>query len=233
MRIAMIPARMGSQRLKKKNMLPLGGIPLIVRAVRRCKQAGLFDAIYINSESEAFAPFAIAEGVHFHKRPQELGGHDATSEDFVAEFLDHHACERLYQVHSIAPLCSVSDIRAFVDNTERTSFDTLLSCVHEQIECAFDGKPVNFTFKRKQNSQDLAPLQRVTWCLTSWRAKTYAKAYKTGQCASYAGKTGFFALAKWSAHVIKTQEDMDMAEAMLAYLGDGPEYGSDPIQNGA
>ena len=34
-KIAMIPARMGSQRLKHKNLRLLGGIPLITRAIRK------------------------------------------------------------------------------------------------------------------------------------------------------------------------------------------------------
>lgn len=232
MRIAMIPARLGSQRLKKKNLLPLDGVPLITRVVRRCQNAGLFDEIWINSESEVFATIAEEEGVHFHKRPEILGGHDATSEDFVAEFLEHHECERLYQVHSIAPLCSVADICAFVEATESADNDTVLSCVDEQIECAMNGKPVNFTFAKKENSQDLDPIQRITWCLTSWKRDVYLSAYGSGECATYAGKTGLRSLGKWSAHVIKTQQDMDIASAMLSFLGDGAEYGLVTDENG-
>ena len=40
--IAMIPARMGSQRLQKKNLAPLKGVPLIVHAIRKCREAGVF-----------------------------------------------------------------------------------------------------------------------------------------------------------------------------------------------
>ncbi|MCA9417335.1 MAG: cytidyltransferase, partial [Candidatus Omnitrophica bacterium] len=42
MNIGMIPARMGSQRLKKKNLRELGGVPLITRAIRKCLEAGVF-----------------------------------------------------------------------------------------------------------------------------------------------------------------------------------------------
>jgi len=43
--IAMIPARMGSQRLPKKNLALLDGVPLINRAIRKCREAGCFDEI--------------------------------------------------------------------------------------------------------------------------------------------------------------------------------------------
>ncbi len=41
--IAMIPARMGSQRLRHKNLRELDGIPLITRAVRLSHDAGIFN----------------------------------------------------------------------------------------------------------------------------------------------------------------------------------------------
>ncbi len=89
--LAMIPARMGSQRLKQKNLRELGGVSLISRVIRKCKAAGVFDAVWVNSEHEAFAEVALAKGVQFHRRPEHLGNNQATSELFVAEFLEKHA----------------------------------------------------------------------------------------------------------------------------------------------
>ena len=85
--IAMIPARMGSQRLKQKNLRELAGVPLIVRPIRKCKAAGVFDEIWVNSEHPDFGPVAGAEGASFHRRPESLGSNTATSEQYVYEFL--------------------------------------------------------------------------------------------------------------------------------------------------
>ena len=224
-KIAMIPARMGSQRLKKKNLIPLNGIPIIRRAVRRCQEAGVFDKIFINSENIEFKEHAEAEGAFFHQRPEHLGNSVATSEDFIEEFLQVNPCDRLYQVHSISPLCSATQIKDFVEFTETSGLDTVLSCVEEQIECAMNGTPVNFTLDEKTNSQELTPIQRITWTLSSWRGDMFLDAKKSGGCATYSGKVGFMPLDRWSGHIIKKQEDMDIAEAMLAFLGDGPDFG--------
>ncbi|HHS94014.1 MAG TPA: cytidyltransferase, partial [Rhodobacterales bacterium] len=67
--IAMIPARMGSQRLPKKNLALLDGVPLIAHAIRKCRASGLFDEIWVNSEHPDFGDIARAEGVNFHQRP--------------------------------------------------------------------------------------------------------------------------------------------------------------------
>lgn len=219
MNIAMIPARMGSQRLKQKNLRELGGVPLIVRAIRKCQAAGVFDEIWVNSEHEAFGEIAKAEGAHFHKRPEVLANNVATSEQFVHEFFEAHPCERMFQVHSIAPLLSAADTAAFVHAMQSGGYDVMLSCVLEQIECALDGVPVNFTFAEKTNSQELRPIQRITWSITGWRRTPYLEAANAGRTATYAGKVGFYPIDRLGGHIIKTEEDLQIAEAMLPLLG--------------
>jgi CMP-N-acetylneuraminic acid synthetase len=221
----MIPARMGSQRLTEKNLRELGGIPLIVRAIRKCKDAGVFDEIWVNSEHQAFADIADAEKVKFHRRPEYLGSHTATSEEFVQEFLTHRECDFLFQVHSIAPFLTVPDIRGFVGTMAVGEYDCLLSYEPIQIECAFGGQPINFSLSRKTNSQDLTPVQRITWSITGWRRASYLGANSRGQCATYAGRVGFFPVNHHAALVIKTQEDFDLAEAILAQLDRAAQTG--------
>lgn len=213
--IAMIPARMGSQRLKQKNLRELAGVSLIARAIRKCRAAGVFDEIWVNSEHPAFGEIARAEGVQFHQRSEALGNNVATSEQYIAEFLDAHPCDLLFQVHSIAPLLTVADVRAFVTAMRDSDLDCLLSYDPVQIECALDGRPVNFTFAEKTNSQDLKPVQRITWSITGWRREPYLAAARAGRCATYAGRVGFHPVSRFAAHIIKTEEDLSIAGALL------------------
>ena len=137
MRIAMIPARMGSQRLKQKNLRELAGVPLIVRAIKKCKAACVFDEIWVNSEHPDFGPIASAEGASFHRRPENLGSNTATSEQYVYEFLKAHPCDLLFQVHSIAPLLTAAEVAAFVRFMADSDHDAVLSYIPELIECAW------------------------------------------------------------------------------------------------
>ena len=214
--IALVPARMRSQRLKKKNLQLLGGIPLITRAIRKCVKAGVFDEIWVNSEHTAFKKIAEAEGVSYHRRPEDLSNDSATSEQYVYEFLKSHSCDFVVQVHSIAPLLSYEIVRDFSKVLKQGEFDVLLSVFKEQIECLFKGKPVNFEFEKKMNSQELVPDQRITWGITGWRSRTYIKAFESGRCATFSGKIGVFPVDRLSGHVIKTQDDLDLAEIFLS-----------------
>ncbi|MFT8243820.1 cytidylyltransferase domain-containing protein [Roseomonas sp. BN140053] len=212
--LAMIPARMGSQRLAKKNLKEIRGAPLIAHAVRKCLAAGVFDEVWVNSEHPDFAAVAAAEGVGFHQRPEHLGSNTATSEQFVAEFLEKHECDAVAQVHSIAPLLTAAEVRAFVERMRTGAEDALMSVIPEPLECLYRGQPVNFTFAEKTNSQDLNPVERITWSITGWKRAPYLEAVRAGRCATYSGKVGTWPVGRNAGHVIKTQEDFDIAEAL-------------------
>jgi len=211
----MIPARMGSQRLANKNLLLLRGEPLIVHAIRKCRDSGLFDEVWVNSEHVAFAELAAREGVRFHRRPDVLADHDATSEAFVFEFLEAHECRFLFQVHSVAPLLSVTDLRNFVAAMARDECDVLLSVVDETLEAFCRGAPVNFSLERKTNSQELEPVRRIAWSVTAWRRSSFLAAARAGRCATYAGRVQLAGVSRLAGHVIKTAEDFAIAEALF------------------
>jgi len=213
--IAMIPARMGSQRLARKNLAEIAGAPMIAHAVRKCLAVGAFDEIWINSEHPDFGLVAQSEGVRFHQRPEALGDNNATSEQFVTEFLLAHPCDWLVQVHSIAPLLTVDDLRGFTDEVRASPADAVFSVVDEQLECLFEDQPVNFTFERKTNSQELTPVRRIVWAVTAWRSKTFLDAVAEGLCATYAGKRAFVSVDRMAGLVVKTRADLDLAAALF------------------
>jgi len=212
--IAMIPARMGSQRLKQKNLVPLRGEPLIVHAMRKCRDSGLFDNVWVNSEHPTFGEIAKTEGVNFHPRPSSLADNLATSEQFVAEFLEKHPCDYLFQVHSIAPLLTVAELDVFVRTMQSDEYDALLSVVDEPLEALCKGEPVNFSFAEKTNSQQLEPVRRISWSVTGWRRDTFLAAARAGRCATYAGRVGLVSVSRLAGMVIKTAEDFAIADAL-------------------
>jgi len=91
----------------------------------------------------------------------------------------------------------------------------MLSCIHDQIEVAYQNQPVNFTFAEKTNSQDLQPTQRITWSITGWKRARVLEAAEAGKNATYFGSIGFHPVSSIAGHVIKTQTDLDVAEALM------------------
>lgn len=216
----MIPARLGSQRLKKKNLQLLKGKPLIMHTIEKALYSNLFDEVWVNTESDVIGELAVEAGAGFHKRPEELANNQATSEDFIYEFFQKHECDFVVQIHSIAPLLTSSDIESFVKKLNSDQADVLLSTEKIQLECAFNGDPVNFEYSEKTNSQELIPIQKISWSISAWRKKTFLYAVENGLCATYSGKLDYFPISKMAGHVIKTQEDLDIAHLLFDFVHD-------------
>jgi hypothetical protein len=113
-----------------------------------------------------------------------------------------------------------SEIRAFVEYVHKSTADVVLSYEPVQIECAYLGKPVNFTFAEKTNSQELQPIQRISWSITAWRRSSFLSAVVRGECATYSGKVDYYPVSPLTSHVIKTEQDLKIAEALLPLVED-------------
>jgi CMP-N-acetylneuraminic acid synthetase len=213
--IAMIPARMGSKRIPKKNIRLLRGKPLINYAIDLAIQSQRFDEIWVNSESDLLNELAIGSGVKFHKRPVELSSDDATNEDFTTEFLGKHECEFLIMLNPTSPLLRVETVRYFYDFVADNDYDTVFSVADEYAECFCEGRPLNFSSEKKISSQDLTPVQKVVWALTAWRRSTFLKAVRESHCGIFAGRIGLFAIPKDESCDLDTLEDWAIAEGML------------------
>ena len=85
--IAMVPARMGSKRVKSKNLRLLDGRALIEHVLDTVSKINIFDEIYVNSEDEVFSGIAEKYGISFYKRPNHLSSDEATNDEFAYEFL--------------------------------------------------------------------------------------------------------------------------------------------------
>lgn len=216
--ICLIPARLGSKRLAKKNLRMIGGDTLLGRAVKKALSSQVFDEVWVSSESSLLGEIAVENGAKFHQRPDYLGSDSATSEDFVADFLSQVDCDYIFQLHSIAPLISVEEIRQFRTSFLESGLDCYFSTKASTLEVVYQGVPVNFSFGEKTNSQELIPIEEITWSITAWKSPVFMRAHLAGGCGTYAGNQGFFRLSAYAAMVIKTEEDLTLASAIDAYL---------------
>lgn len=60
--LAIIPARSGSKRVKDKNIRPFAGRPLMAWIVDAARQSGVFERVYVSTDSERYADIARSCG---------------------------------------------------------------------------------------------------------------------------------------------------------------------------
>lgn len=86
--VAIIPARGGSTGVPRKNVLPVGGVPLIARAVAAARAAVRVDRVVVTTDDAEIARVAAEAGADIVDRPAEIAGATATSESALLHALD-------------------------------------------------------------------------------------------------------------------------------------------------
>ncbi len=82
----MIPARGGSKRLARKNILPLAGRPMLAWTIQAAGESGIFDRVLVSTEDAEIASLAEAAGAEVPEmRDAALAGDTVTN---VAVALD-------------------------------------------------------------------------------------------------------------------------------------------------
>lgn len=213
--VAMIPARMGSKRIPKKNIRYMLDKPLIQYPIDLAKNCKDFDSIWINTESEELGRVCEKMGVNFHKRPAELANDFATNRDFTYEFLKNHDCDYVVMINPTSPALRQETLQNFMAYLKENDFDTIMSVVSIQAEGFYKGENINFTGEDKIPSQDLDPIEYVVWALTAWKRDTFIKLQESGECPIFGGKMGRFVIPKDESADLDTEEDWRIAEALL------------------
>lgn len=81
--LAVIPARGGSKRLPRKNILPLGGKPLIAWTIEAAKNSQYIDEFIVSTDDDEISRISMEYGSKVLVRSKELSTDTATSIDVV------------------------------------------------------------------------------------------------------------------------------------------------------
>jgi len=115
-RVALIPARGGSKRIPKKNIVPFAGKPMISHAIELVQSTKLFDRIIVSTDNEEIAALARQYGAETpFMRPEKESDDFATMTDVLlhfTEWLDKEklAVNEILCVFPATPLLQKEDI---------------------------------------------------------------------------------------------------------------------------
>lgn len=114
--LCFIPARGGSKRIPRKNLLPLAGKPLLAYTVEVAVQAKIFDNVVVSSDDKEILDLADSLGVISDQRPERLSGDTNGFVEVMEEYLLRSGMrERYRNVACLLPTCpfrTADDIRA-------------------------------------------------------------------------------------------------------------------------
>ena len=117
LRLAVIPARGGFTRLENKNLLDLGGRPLISHTIEAVLDSACFDTVMVSTDHDDIAGAAEGyPGVVVHRRPQRYAGAQVTVLEAMLALMPevpHH--DVFTYLLPTCPLREASDIRSGIE----------------------------------------------------------------------------------------------------------------------
>ncbi|AQS67899.1 N-acylneuraminate cytidylyltransferase [Streptomyces pactum] len=131
--LAVIPARGGSKGVPAKNLAPVGGVPLVARAVRECRAARLVTDVVVSTDDQAIATAAREAGAEVVLRPAAIAGDTATSEAAVLHAMDAHealhgaAVDVVLLVQCTSPFVAREDIDGVAGAVAEDGADTAVT----------------------------------------------------------------------------------------------------------
>ena len=81
--LAVIPARGGSKRLPKKNIMLLGGKPLVTWTIEAGLKSKYIDTLIVSSDDKEILDISMYAGANVIKRPPKFAADDSKTSDAI------------------------------------------------------------------------------------------------------------------------------------------------------
>lgn len=135
--LAIIPARGGSKRLSRKNVLDLCGKPLIAWTIEAGLKSKYIDKVLVSSDDEEILNLSKQHGAEIIKRPNELASDSATTFDAVKHALDNaEAYDYIVLLQPTSPLRNTDHIDEAIELLMAKKADAVVSV------CEMDHSPL-------------------------------------------------------------------------------------------
>ncbi|QQR81416.1 MAG: acylneuraminate cytidylyltransferase family protein [Deltaproteobacteria bacterium] len=221
--VAVIPARGGSKRIEKKNIVSFLGKPMIAWTIEAAQQTGLFSRIIVSTDDQEIADVAQLYGatVPFLRKyySDDISPVSLATMGTLNQLRDelNEEYEIVVQLMANCPLRNETHIRDAFNYFKTVGASSQISCfkfgwMNPWWAATLDkeGHPISlFPDAGKQRSQDLPPLYCPTGAV--WISKVeHLMKYQT-----YHSPDRIFWPMAWQAAVdIDDYEDLQMAELL-------------------
>ena len=184
--LAIIPARGGSKRLSRKNVLELGGKPLIAWSIEAAKESKYIDSVVVTSDDNEILSVAIQHGAQSLKRPAELASDEATTADTLVHVIKNmkEAYDYVVLLQPTSPLRDTQDIDEaikYLFEKEAKSIISVCEMEHSPLWANTLPNDRNMqTFLKEEvinrRSQDLEPYYRLNGAIYICKTEEFLEA---------------------------------------------------------
>lgn len=174
--LAIIPARGGSRRLPGKNILPLGGLPLLAHSIRFAQGCKSIDEVVVSTDSKDIRQVALQYGARVVDRPAAISGDNEPT----VTALQHALEQTADPVDNVVLLQPTNPLRpgGMFEQCWQLYQEQQADCVftvsrsHRKLGRIDNGRFIPWNYTPGQRSQDLEPLFYENGLLYLCRATT-------------------------------------------------------------
>ena len=219
--LAIIPARGGSKRLPRKNVLDLNGKPLIVWTIEAGLNSKYIDKIIVSSDDDEILDISKNFGAETIKRPDELASDTATTFDAIKHTIDNlEKYDYIVLLQPTSPLRDEKHIDEAIELLVEKNADAVVSVCEMDHSPLWsntlpqDGNMNNFLRDEVLNkrSQDLEKYYRINGAIY------ICKTHKLLEEKSFMLKNDIFAYVMDRKSSIDIDEEIDfkMVEILIS-----------------
>ena len=175
---AVIPIRKGSQRVRNKNIRPFGGTTLLENKLKSLREAGFFDDIIVNTDSEEAIELARANGVSWHRREPYYASSACSGSEFFQHLGMVTDCDVFCYCPVTSPFVSSDTMKkcmALYEEKMAGGCDCVSTVSDVKEFLWLDGRPLNYDKHNAPNSQDLPDVKALNFGFTLVRRESLIK----------------------------------------------------------
>lgn len=210
--VAFVPSKLNSERLPRKNVRPLNGLPLVNYVLRTLNKVPFIDDIIIFASEPSITEY-IEEGLSYTymERPEYLDTDEAKVQDFIGEFLKKEKADIIVLHHITSPFIKPETVSECVESVISGRHESAFTAQEAKKFAWFKGRPLNYSLDMPTpRTQDLEPVLFEQSGLYVFTREIFERSGKRIAPAPYIKIVNEF-----EGHDIDTPADFRLAELML------------------
>ncbi|MEZ5321515.1 MAG: acylneuraminate cytidylyltransferase family protein [Microthrixaceae bacterium] len=213
---AVVPARGGSKGIPRKNLVEVGGRPLLSWVLDAARNATSLSGCIVTTDDDEIAALASSLDATVHRRPDVLGGDHVSTEATVVDVLEQRPdIDVVVLLQATSPFTTAAEIDQAVALWYRKAQGSVVSATRVQrFRWSDDGVPQNYDPATRPRRQD-------------WNGELVENGavYVSGRDAYLSGghrcpaPVTMLELPWWSLHEVDEPGDLPVIDALLRHRG--------------
>jgi len=213
MTVCIIPARGGSKRIPRKNVINFCGDPLIYWTIKQAKQSRV-DKVYVSTDDPEIKAITMELGASVIERPPNLSGDNITSDAVWSHTVKTitEQVDVIVGLQCTSPLRFPEDIDDSISMLHNDKLDSVVSVCLEDDLFLWDSLGRQVTFS-KIDRKLKGKFYRENGSIYVFKRQVIES--PDSGYTRYGQKTGFFVMQDWQGFEIDTPEDVTICEYFM------------------